>query len=321
MTRPLRRLYRVAADAAGGYGRHAGSEFAAAISYRVLFSLVPFLALLVSILELVLSDSARQQVVDWLFGVVPGTEVQASVERALAGSGPAASLVGLVSLVTLLWAASAMMGTVRTALRVIWDAEDGRGYVRGKLLDALLVAVAGALVVSAFGLSLVTQVAVEAGSDLAKGLGWSGEGRALGGVAQLACVLLVSFVAFLLVYRIVPPVHLPVADLWPAALFAAVAFQLVMAGFSFYLAHIAGYSAVYGPLGALLGFLALVYVLAAVFLFGPSSCGRVRDSDCAAASAERRSPRRAVGRTWRTGRGRLWRERLTAPCRPTSVRG
>src|SRR5881397_111456 len=161
--RLLRRLSRIGSDAAAAYGRHAGSEFAAAISYRVLFSLVPFLALLVSILDLVLSDSSRQRVVDWLFGVLPGAEVEASVDRALTGSGATPSLVGLVSLVTLLWAASGMMGTVRSALRVIWDVEDGRGYVRGKLLDALLVAGAGALVVSAFGLSLVAQAAVEAG--------------------------------------------------------------------------------------------------------------------------------------------------------------
>lgn len=262
------RLRSITTETAKAYGRHADSQLAAAIAYRVLFSLVPFVALLVAILDLVLSPSAREQVVRWLFGVLPGTEIEASVNRALEGAGASASVLGLLSLVVLLWSASGVMASVRIALRIVWEADSAQPYVRGKLLDAALVALAGTLVVVAFGLSVVSHVAVEAGNDLATGAGWSGSGRALGGVAEIGCSLFVAFAAFLLVYRVVPPVNLNVAEVWPAALFAAVAFQLVMAGFSFYLAHIASYSAVYGSLGAVFGFLVLVFLLATVLLLG-----------------------------------------------------
>ena len=47
----------------------AGGQRAAAISYRVLFSLVPFVALLVSVLELVLPETTQESVVSWLVGV------------------------------------------------------------------------------------------------------------------------------------------------------------------------------------------------------------------------------------------------------------
>jgi membrane protein len=253
---------------ASAYGRHGDSQLAAAISYRVLFSLVPFVALLAAVLDLVLSQSAQEDVVHWLFGAIPGSELEAYVDSTLKGRAVSASVVGLFALLVLLWAASSMMASVRTALRLVWEAPAGRSFARGKLLDAALVVFTGSLVVVAFGLSVVSHVAVSAGSDVTTRLGWDGSGRVFGAAAEIACSLLVAFAAFLLVYRVVPPVDLSIADVWPAALFAAVAFQLIIAGFSFYLAHIASYSAVYGSLGAVFGFLVLVYLLAAVLLLG-----------------------------------------------------
>jgi membrane protein len=268
MTGPLRRFYRTGRETVSAYGRHADSQFAAAISYRVLFSVVPFLAVLVSVLDLVLPQSTEQDLVHWLFGALPGTELEASVNKAVEGAGVSASLVGLVSLGVLLWAAGGMMASIRTAFRIIWETDRGQPYVRGKLLDVALVLGAGVLVVAAFGLSVVSQIAVAAGSDLTSALGWHGEGRAFGGVAEIATSVFVIFVAVLLVYRMVPPVRVSWRGVWPAALVVAVAFHLVMAGFSFYLAHLASYSSVYGSLGALFAFLVLVYLLASLLLMG-----------------------------------------------------
>lgn len=266
---PLRRLVSTVAATFAAYGRHASSQLAAAIAYRFLFSLVPFVALLVSILDLVLPADQREQLVGWLFDALPGRELEASVDRALARSSDAAPLVWIASLVALLWAATGMMTTLRTAARIIWDVEAGQPYVRGKLRDVALVGLAGALVIVAFVLSLVAQVAVEAGSDLAAAIGWgTTEERAAAGVVQLASSLAVTFVALLLLYRLTPPVGPRLADLWPAALIGALAFELVAAGFGFYVAHLADFNAVYGPLGAVFAFLALIYALAIVLLAG-----------------------------------------------------
>jgi membrane protein len=53
-----------------------------------------------------------------------------------------------------------------------------------------------------------------------------------------------------------------------AALFAAVAFELLKRGFAIYLAHFADYNVVYGSLGAVIAFLFFVYLAASVLLFG-----------------------------------------------------
>ena len=61
---------------------------AAAISYHVLFSLVPFLALLLTVLELFLPDSAHDRVVAWLVGAAPlPIDVSTSVEGAIQQAG------------------------------------------------------------------------------------------------------------------------------------------------------------------------------------------------------------------------------------------
>jgi membrane protein len=253
---------------AEAYGRHDGSLLAAAIAYRVLFSVVPFVAVLVSVLDLVLPDDARDRFSAWLFGELPGSEIESSVSRELAGSGVTAPLVGLVAIAVLVWGASGMMSSLRRSFRIVWEAERRPDYVGGKLRDLTLVALTGVLVVGAFALSVVAQVAVEAGADLSDAIGVSAPLDVLVVLAQVASSVVATFVALLVLYRLVPPLQTPFRQLWVPSLATALAFQAASAGFSTYVARFADFNTVYGPLGAVLAFLLLVYVLAMVVLLG-----------------------------------------------------
>ena len=102
--------------AAAAYSRHACGELAAAIAYRVLFAVVPSIALLAAVLDAVLPRTARVAFVEWLLGAFPGTTVESSVEQELANAGALTSLTGLVAFVTLLWTASGMTRSLRVAL-------------------------------------------------------------------------------------------------------------------------------------------------------------------------------------------------------------
>jgi membrane protein len=229
--------------------------------------LVPFVALVVSVVDLVLPQTRREQFLDWILASFPGTEVEASVDRALVESSASAPLVGLVSLALLLWGASGMMASLRRAFAVVWGVERPPPFVRGKLLDVALVAGAGALLVAAFALSVVAQVVVETGTDVADALGWD-LGGGLSVVAELATSFVAVAAALLVVYSVVPPAPVTLADAWPGALAAALACQVAVAGFAVYAAHIADFNTAYGPLGTLFAFLLLVYVLAIVVLVG-----------------------------------------------------
>jgi len=258
------------------YGRHAGSQLSAAIAYRVLFSLVPFAALLLSILDVVLPPSSREQFVNWLFDEVPGDDLESSIDRALAGSSASAPIVGLVALALLLWGASGMMASIRIAFRLIWEGDVGPTYVRSKLRDFALVAAAGVLVIGAFALSILVRVVVETGSELSDALGWTGGATAFSSLAEVASSTLVVFAALLALYRFVPPVRTPVALLWPSAVAAAIAFELTVYGYAVYATRFASFNTIYGPIGAVLAFLLLVYLLAAIVLLGAETAAARR---------------------------------------------
>jgi membrane protein len=255
------------AEGLDAYSRHATSQLAAAIAYRFLFSLVPFFALVVSVLDVVLPDDQRSQLVHWLFAELPGDEVEASVDRSIARSSNVAPIVWIVSLGALLWGATGMMTSLRISARIVWDVDRNAPYVRGKLRDALFVGLAGVLVLGAFALSFVVQTAVQAGQHVAAAVGWDDPG-AFAAAGELVTSLAITFFALALVYLLTPPVRPRLRDLWPAALLGAVAFELVAAGFGLYVAHFADFDAVYGSLGTLFAFLALIYVLAIVLLAG-----------------------------------------------------
>ena len=191
------------------------------------------------------------------------------MDAAIKDAGPPASVTGVVALGVLIWGASGMITSVRSAFRAVWDSDANRPYLRGKLLDVMLVFGAGLLVVAAFGLSLVVQVVTQASSDIAEALG-RGESATAGfsALAQLGGSLTLAFCAFALLYRVVPPVPMRIRQVVPGAVLAAVGVHVASAGFSIYLDRFGGFDDVYGPLGAVLAFLVLVYIAAIVLLLG-----------------------------------------------------
>jgi len=249
------------------YSRHASSELAAALAYRILFSLVPFVALLAAVLEPFVSPQARADLVDWMLGAFPGTTVAVGVERELEQAGAVTSVAGLIAFGTLAWTASGMTRSLRVALAVVWDTHAPPTFVRAKLRDLAAVGVLAALLLTVFGLSLAAQIAVQAGADMAAAIGLGGA-DVLARVVELTLTVTATFAALVLIYRLAAPVHPPFSSVWRGTLVTAVAIDLGLAVYAFYLVRLASFDTIYGPLGAVLAFLALLYVAAACVLFG-----------------------------------------------------
>ena len=254
--------------AKSGYTRHATSQLAAAISFRLLFSLVPLVAFVVAVADVLLPDKRRDAIARWLATVVPGRALDTSVEQALTGSRVTPTIAGLVSLAFLLWAASGMMAAIRIAFRIIWENDLRRRYVQSKLLDFALVVGVGLVAVAAFGLALLTQVLAEIGRDLSQAIGTDTQGRVVAAAAEVLSSTALTFGILACLYRTVPPVAPRFRAIWLPALLAAVGFHLATAVYALYLARFGDLTAVYGPLAAVLGFLLVVYVGVIVILLG-----------------------------------------------------
>lgn len=266
---PLRRLWAAGREAAEAYSRNLCPQLAAAIAYRVLFSIVPLAIFLVSFFGLLIQNAERrEELVTWIVdNLLLSPEGSVRLDEAIAGLGTPLSAVGLVALLGVLWGASGMMGSMRVALTSIWGSERRRAW-RGKAFDLVLVLLAGVLLLVAFGLTIAVRIVERLGERIGSAFGLEALGAAAGDVTQAVVSLALVFATVLLLYRYLPPARPSLGELWWSALLAAVAIAATQVGYGFYLSRFADYNLVYGSLAAAIGFLFLVYLCAAIFLFG-----------------------------------------------------
>lgn len=268
-TRWFHRFWTALFGAIRGYGRHGDGQPAAAIAFRVLFSLVPLVALAVAIADLLVPDARREDLVEWIIETLAGsTGLEESIRRALTQGAGVASVVGLVALGGLIWAASGMMGAIRRAFQTVWESEIRDSYLRGKIVDFAVVIGAGIVLTVGFGLGIVVDIVFEVGSEVGAAVGIARAGGWLAAAAASALTLGLIFACFAGLYRLLPMNAPPWEALWPGAGVGTIAFQVATTVYSIYLAHFGDLSVLYGSLGAVLGFLLVVWVGSIALLLG-----------------------------------------------------
>ncbi|MCO5398580.1 YihY family inner membrane protein [Ralstonia soli] len=165
----------------------------------------------------------------------------------------AAGLVGLVvtSVMTML--------TVENALNAIWRVRQRRPLAQRVLVFWALMTFAPVLIGASLSVSSYL-VSISAGyvHKLPFGLG----------VIVGVIPILLSAIAFAMLYVFVPNTNVQRRDAFAAGLIAAVAFEFAKRGFGSYVAHIPTYTAVYGAFAALPIFLTWIYVSWLVTLLG-----------------------------------------------------
>jgi membrane protein len=161
-----------------------------------------------------------------------------------------------------------MMGAIRIAFRVIWENDLRRTFVQSKLLDFVLVLGVGVVAVAALGGTLIVHVLAELGRDLSDALGYGTNGRIATTLGEVLASGVLTLGILVVLFRFVPPVRPPVRAIWLPALLATAGFHIATAVYALYLGQFADITSVYGPLGAVLGFLLVVYVGAIVILLG-----------------------------------------------------
>ncbi|MCZ7589800.1 MAG: YihY/virulence factor BrkB family protein [Gaiella sp.] len=266
----VQNLFRAVPVAIDGYFRDRLTQHAAGIAYRVLFSLVPLTIVLVSIVGIVLQDEARRDdVVDRIVSYLPFTdEGTTSVEEAITRLASPTSTFGLVSLLVFFWASSGMMGAVRTGLEAALRVEPDhrRPAARAKLVDLILVAGSGALLIAMIALTVAAQVVLRLAGGAAEALGL--EGGLVPELLRVAIPLVVATVVVMLLYRFVPARRLRFGDAVVGGVVTGLLLLAISAASAFVYNQVAELSVVYGSITAVLVFLYSVYLYASALLFG-----------------------------------------------------
>ena len=265
----MRTLLLLAKHTVRKYSDDNCSLLAAAISYYVLFSVVPLTIFLASIFGFVMrNESTRQQVVDSIVQATPLQQEKGAnlVSDTVKGVSRVSAPLTVLGLAGLAWSASAMFAAVRRGLNIAFGVEKGRPVVQQKLVDlGMLVGLGLVLLISVAGTGFLRMLR-------ARSLGLLGplsSGSSLfWEVVPFLAPAVFSFLLFLLVYRYVPRVGLGFRDVWPGALLAAALFELLKNAFAIYLANFSSYDLAYGALGGILLFLLWTYITASILLLG-----------------------------------------------------
>jgi membrane protein len=262
-----------------------GTTYAAAMSYYTLFSFLPLLIFILSIVGLILRDPERQAAVTRAVLEALPTGLSDEVRQTVADgvqeildriSRSEHGLLGLIALLGMAWSASTMFTALRRALNAAFGFPERRSAVTGKAWD--LAGVFGVLVLLPFSFIFAALVylivLIVAGLSAYFTRLLFSENPPSGLPTDVTARLLsqglsytTSFVVMLAIYRFTPDRHLPFRRLWPAAALAALGLEVVKIGFGIYLRRFGGFQAVYGALGTAAGFLIFVYIVATIVIF------------------------------------------------------
>jgi membrane protein len=243
------------------------TQYAAAIAYRVLFSLFPLTIAFVSIFGLLLQDDElRQNVIDELIDFLPVSESgQGNIQSSIDQIATPLSAIGLVSLIALLWGASGMMASIRLGLETAMKVDRGRPAARAKLVDFVLIAAAGLLVILIVGLSAFGAFFGELVDRFTR---WAGVAAPSGFLVRDGVQLVVIAITVLLLYRFVPARRIRRRGALAGAVLTAVGVWGATKVLAIVFADFSRYNLIYGSLAGVMTFLFFVYVVAWILLLG-----------------------------------------------------
>jgi membrane protein len=251
-------------------------SYAAALAYRALFALVPFLALVVALPWFL---GIGDFFIEWLDQTSSGLQgqtakvvqqwIQQSQYPALGGW----LSIGIVIISLAVWSISSGIRTLTKALNAVHEVEENRPSWKRYGLSffyalGLAVMVILALALLLIGPELIGKVVGLVGLDEIFVSLWTW--------LRLPVALVLLMLVVSIVYWVVPNVNHPYRLITPGAALAVIVWILASLGFSFYIANFASYNVVYGSLGVVFVLLLYFYISAAVLLFGAEVNAAIR---------------------------------------------
>ena len=238
---------------------------AAALAYRGLFGLFPFVLLIVVLLGVLDLDGLFEGSLEQVGSELPqrGSGVLVSVvEEARKKAGNGLLYFGVAAS---LYSAYTLARTLVEALNVAYRVNETRSRWKRLLLlvafgSALAIVTIIAIGAMLVGARLAERLAGLVGLDVGLVVLWSW--------LHIPAALFLIAVVLSVVYRFAPAADQPYRQVIPGATIAVIAWTVVSLGFSFYLANFANYGVTYGSLGAAIGLLFYLYLTASTVLLG-----------------------------------------------------
>lgn len=261
-------------------------HLAAAISYYLLLSLFPLVLAAISIFGFIVQrPDVEARVIEAVTDFIPvSTDFVEGVILAISHNAAAA---GIIATIGLIWAGMTVFNAVRKSLNTAWGVRQPRPFLHERLMEFLMMIGFGALLLISVGLTAAFKVIREASLPVF-GERFM-EGSLLWHSVVIAISVLITFLAFLFLYKLVPNTKVHWRHAAIGALAAAVLFEICKNIFIWVAGESPTYTFVYGSLAAIIALMTWSYISAVILLFCAkltSTYPKVRASLAAEALAE-----------------------------------
>ncbi|MDQ3696768.1 MAG: YihY/virulence factor BrkB family protein [Gemmatimonadota bacterium] len=250
------------------------------ITFNILLAAVPFFLLLLSGIGYVLNtDAAQSSQAVWRFvdGLLPrnadpaDSPVRTLIEEVVKARGQ----VGLIGLFGFVWFSTRLFGSLRTVLAEVFDIEDTRGIVGGKLFDIKITVLSTGLFAAYTVVNARLGVATARGVGIMAELGLRTEvmgqfERILGRAVALAFLILMFFA----LYKYLPSRRVRWQAALIGAIFTASFFEVAKSLFTAFVRSVDPGSLYTGTLYTIVILVFWVYYSAFFFIIG-GELGRV----------------------------------------------
>ena len=247
------------------WGERRPARLAASLAYYSMFSLVPMIFIAVSVAEIFLGELASSSQLFIKIEEVLGSDIAQFIEELVVGLSETTSssntIITIISVLALVFAASGLFTQLKFSLNEIWEAptpvQSGiMGFIKTRLLAFVMVIGVGLLLVLVVTVSIVVSMIssfLEISSPIA--------------IGQIIIILLITTLAFSLLYKILPDIHIKWRDVWLGAAISSVITYIAGLLVGLYFSY-SDLGSAWGAAGALAVLLITVYYFSQIFLLG-----------------------------------------------------
>lgn len=276
---------RITRQALAGFMRNDATQYAGSMAYFAVLSIFQLLVLgIIGFSFFMDAGTARGFVIEQ---VVANSPVDAqTVSSIIDGIIDTRGGITVLSILFLIWSSLGAFSALSTGVGRAFVAVPRRGFVAEKLIGLLLMSIVGVLAVTSLLAGLITSALLEIGREqLALIPGGSWTLQVLGFLAPLMLI----FVAFYIIYRLIPNRKVRRRAALVGAIVAALLWTVLRFGFTFYATSVARYDSAFGPISTAITLLVFLYFASIIVLFGAEVTHAVIIDDELAQGTQRES--------------------------------
>ena len=258
------RITRVSRRAISGFLEHEALQTAGSMAYFSILSIFQLVVLGVVIASFFVGEGeARELVVEQVAAGSPldAETVSGIIDSVIESRGT----ITIISFGFLLWGALGVFSALSTGISRVFENAPRRPFLQDKLVGLLLMAITGLLAVASVAIGIVTGILQEAASSVLADL--PGGGAVVWLIGLLVPILLI-FLAFLAIYKVVPNRPVRWDEVLPGAAVAALLWTVLRFSFTWYATSVADYDSTFGPLATGITLLVFLYFASVIVLLG-----------------------------------------------------